>query len=235
MLSPMRPFLRTAAFAALLLLPVAALAANPGVVEIADPSAYSQVLALSDVHGMRPALDVLLKGAGVVDSGGRWAAGNTLLIVVGDSIDKGPESLEVLDAWIALSAQAAAAGGRVVHTLGNHEAEFLADPNDSRKAAELYAELQAKGVPVTDLTDPSKPYGKFLSEMPLAVRVGRWLFCHMPGLYPGPTLGEFASARRRRVVDGKLRRPAPLGGRLDPRSQGLVDGSGRARRLGSAA
>jgi len=130
---------------------------------------------------------------GVVDSGGRWAAGNALLIVVGDSIDKGPQSLEVLDEWIALSAQAAAAGGRVVHTLGNHEAEFLAAPDDSRKAAELYAELQAKGVPVSDLTDRTKPYGKFLGEMPLAARVGRWLFCHA-GLYPGPNWADFSSA-----------------------------------------
>lgn len=193
MLSPMRPLLRSIVLASLLLLTRSAFAAGPGVVEIADPSAYSQVLAISDVHGMRPALDALLKGAGVVDSSGRWAAGNTLLIVVGDSIDKGPQSLEVLDAWIALSAQAEGAGGRVVHTLGNHEAEFLADPNDSHKAAELYAELQAKGVPVTDLTDPAKPYGKFLAGMPLAARVGRWLFCHA-GLYPGPTWAEFSSA-----------------------------------------
>jgi hypothetical protein len=142
---------------------------------------------------MRPALDALLKGAGVVDGRGRWAAGSALLIVVGDSIDKGPQSLEVLDEWIALSAQAAAAGGRVVHTLGNHEAEFLASPDDSRKAEELYAELRAKGVPVSDLTDPAKPYGKFLAEMPLAARVGRWLFCHA-GLYPGPSWSAFSSA-----------------------------------------
>jgi hypothetical protein len=142
---------------------------------------------------MRPALDALLTGAGVVGPDGRWAAGNTLLIVVGDSIDKGPQSLEVLDAWMALAPQAAAAGGRVVHLLGNHEAEFLSAPNDSRKAAELYAELQAKGVPVSDLTDPAKPYGKFLLSEPLAARVGRWLFCHA-GLYPGPSWGDFKDA-----------------------------------------
>jgi calcineurin-like phosphoesterase family protein len=188
----MRSFLRTAACAVSLISPAAALAANPGVVEI-DPTAYSAVLAISDAHGMRPALDALLKGAGVVDSAGRWAAGNALLIVVGDSIDKGPQSLEVLDEWMALAPQAAAAGGRVVHTLGNHEAEFLADPGDSRKAAELYAELSAKGVPVTDLTDRTKPYGRFLGEMPLAAKVGRWLFCHA-GLYPGPNWADFSTA-----------------------------------------
>ncbi len=168
-------------------------ASNPGVVEIPDASSYSQVLAFSDAHGMKPALDALLKGAGVTGADGRWAAGNTLLIVVGDSIDKGPQSLEVLDTWISLTPQAAAAGGRIVHTLGNHEAEFLASPADSRKAAELYAELQAKGVPVTDLTDPSKPYGAFLLSEPLAARVGRWLFCHA-GLYPGPDWASFKAS-----------------------------------------
>jgi hypothetical protein len=202
----MRPLFHAAALAALLLAPCAALASNPGVVEIADPSGYSQVLAVSDVHGMRPALDALLKGAGVVGADGRWAAGNTLLIVVGDSIDKGPQSLEVLDAWMALTAQAAAAGGRVVHTLGNHEAEFLSAPDDSKKAAELYAELKAKGVPVTDLTDPAKPYGKFLTGMPLAARVGRWLFCHA-GLYPGPTWPEFSAAAGAALSDGSYGDP----------------------------
>ena len=202
----MKSNLLAAALAALLLAPRAAFAANPGVVEIADASAYSQVLAISDVHGMRPALDALLQGAGVVGADGRWSAGNTLLIVVGDSIDKGPQSLEVLDAWMALTAQAAAAGGRVVHTLGNHEAEFLAAPNDARKAAELYAELQAKGVPATDLTDPSKPYGKFLTGMPLAARVGRWLFCHA-GLYPGPTWADFSSGAQAALSAGSYGDP----------------------------
>lgn len=182
-----------ALLAALLLSARAASAANPGVVEIPDPSGYSQVLALSDVHGMKPALDALLRGAGVTGADGRWAVGGSLLVVVGDSIDKGPQSLEVLDTWIALAPQAEAAGGRIVHVLGNHEAEFLASPGDARKAAELYAELQAKGVPVTDLTDPSKPYGKFLLSEPLAARVGRWLFCHA-GRYPGPDWASFKSA-----------------------------------------
>lgn len=193
---------RAVALAVVLLASSPARAANPGVVEIADPSAYAQVLAISDAHGMRPALDALLKGAGVVGSDGRWAAGNTLLIVVGDSIDKGPQSLEVMDEWMALAPQAAAAGGRVVHLLGNHEAEFLASPNDSRKAAELYAELQSKGVPVTDLTDPAKPYGKFLLSEPLAARVGRWLFCHA-GLYPGPNWAAFKSAAAAALSAGR--------------------------------
>lgn len=190
---------RLALFALSLLFTASGSEANPGVVEV-DPAAYSQVLVISDVHGMRTALDALLRGAGVTDEHGRWAAGNALLIVVGDSIDKGPQSLEVMDAWIALGPQAATAGGRVLHLLGNHEAEFLAAPTDARKAAALFAELKARGIPASDLVDPSKPYGRFLLDLPVAARVGRWLFCHA-GNYPGPNWAAF-STRAASVLGG---------------------------------
>ena len=169
-----------------MLSPSPAHAGNIGVDETADPSNYTAVLAISDVHGMRSALDALLKGAGVTDADGRWAAKNTLLIVIGDSIDKGPQSLEVLDAWMTLAPQAADAGGRIVHLLGNHEAEFLATH--------------------TDPTDPAKRYRTFLTEMPLAARVGRWVFCHA-GLYPGPTWHQFSLAAQKTLGAGRYGDP----------------------------
>ena len=59
-----------------------------------------------------------------------WAtgAGRRVLVVVADVIDKGDQSLASIDLLTALEAEALAAGGRVVVILGNHEAEFLADP-----------------------------------------------------------------------------------------------------------
>lgn len=180
-----------AGLAALLLLAASASAQNPGVVEIDQPQAYSRVLAVSDVHGMYAALVPLLKGGGIIDADRNWAAGNSLLIVVGDSIDKGDDSVDVLDLWIALSAQAAAAGGRVVHLLGNHEAEFLADPSN-RKAKELLKELKAKKISVSDFTDPAGARGRFLRSEPLAARVGRWLFCHA-GLLPDGAWADLKS------------------------------------------
>jgi hypothetical protein len=57
----------------------------------------------------------------------------------------------VIDLWIKLQGQSAVLGGRVVHVLGNHEAELLANPLNDSKASELLAELQGRNIPLTDL------------------------------------------------------------------------------------
>jgi hypothetical protein len=182
--------------------------ASVGVAEIGDPTAFDRVVAISDVHGMYQPLLRLLSAGHLVDAQQHWAGGRALFIIVGDSIDKGPQSVEVLDLFMALSAQAPGAGGRVVHLLGNHEAEFLASSGTGDKAAELLAELQAKQIPVTDLTDSSHPRGGFLAAEPVAARVGRWLFCHA-GLYPNLSWADFKAAAgttltRRAYSDGLL-------------------------------
>ena len=83
---------------------------------------------------------------------------------------------------------------------GDLAAPFFArwlDPDQASRAAEwairIVLAYVADPAPGTDLTDPDKPYGKFLAEMPIAARVGKWLFCHA-GLYPGPTWPEFSVA-----------------------------------------
>ena len=163
---------------------------NPAVIEISQAETYAQVYAISDVHGMFDHLKTLLTSAGIVDQNLNWSAGKSLLVVVGDSIDKGANSIEVVDLWIKLVPQAIAAGGLIIHTLGNHEAEFLANPNDDSKAAELTAELQAQNVSVADFIDPTKPRGAFLKSEPVAAKIGKWLFSHA-GDYPDMAWADF--------------------------------------------
>ncbi|AZZ36976.1 hypothetical protein CIK05_09285 [Bdellovibrio sp. qaytius] len=163
---------------------------NPGVVNISDASLYSQVIVISDVHGMFDQVITLLRAGKIVDSQNNWMAGNSLLIVTGDSIDKGPKSLEILNLWIKLQSQAVTAGGDLIHVLGNHEAEFLANPKNS-KAAELIAEMKAQNVPLSDLTEANTPRGIFIHSEPVAARVGRWLFCHS-GFYPDLSWADFS-------------------------------------------
>ncbi len=156
----------------------AANADNAGVVDIPDVTPYTQVAAVSDNHGMYENTNRLLQAAHLMDASGNWSGGKTLLLVVGDMIDKGPKSLEILDLYIRLTAQAQTQGGRVVCLLGNHEAEFLADPDNS-KAVPLRAEMREQNVALPLVTQPDGPRGKFLRGLPLAARVGgKWLFCH---------------------------------------------------------
>ena len=166
-------------------------AAGPGVIEIDHPEAFSRVVAVSDAHGMADPLKALLRAGGVIDARDHWAGGSTLLIVVGDSIDKGPDSVAVVDLWRSLQPEAAAAGGRLVHLLGNHEAEFLADPQD-KKAKAFRQELKAKGIPIEDFTDPGRPRAAFLRAEPVAARVGKWLFAHA-GLLPAGRWADFTA------------------------------------------
>lgn len=177
---------------------------NQGVVEIDDLSRYSQVLAISDVHGTYPKLLKLLRGAKVVDTQNAWSAGKTLLIVCGDSIDKGSQSLEVLQLWMQLTAKAPASGGHVVVLLGNHEAEFLKDPNN-KKTAVFQTELGEAKITSEELeggTD-SKGIGNFLRAMPVAARAGKFLFCHA-GWYPAETSwSEFVAKSKRLLLAGK--------------------------------
>jgi hypothetical protein len=165
--------------------------ANPGVVEISQSTAYSRVIAVSDVHGMHRSLVDLLKGAKLIDENLRWIGGNALFIVIGDSIDKGPEAVEVVAFWLALAPQVEAAGGHFVHLLGNHEAEFLADPQN-HKDVEFTQELISLGIPVAHYTSPEFAEGRFLCSSPLALRIGRWLFLHA-GLYPEMSWPAFIS------------------------------------------
>ena len=165
---------------------------KPGVIIAKDASKFRNVYAISDVHGMFQQAVTLLQAAKVIDSSNNWIAENSLLVIIGDSIDKGPQSLEVLDLWIQLQQQAVSSHGQVVHVLGNHEAEFLASPQGDSKAAELLAELKAKNIPISDLTSANTLRGQFLHQEPLALVVGQWLFCHS-GYYPDMTWDNFTS------------------------------------------
>lgn len=162
---------------------------NSGVTSIEDASVFSKVFVVSDVHGMFLQLVNNLKAAQVIDAQNNWIAGNSLLIITGDSIDKGPQSLEVLDLWIRLQEQAKKAQGQLIHTLGNHEAELLNGSTD--KASELIAELKQRNTPLTDITGTSSPRGQFIHQEVLALEVGRWLFCHS-GFYPSMAWLQFS-------------------------------------------
>ncbi len=161
----------------------------PGTIEL-NPLDFQKIASISDIHGMFHPFRQLLQNAHLIDANATWIGGKTLLLIVGDSIDKGPQSLEVMDLIIKMQKDALSSGGKVVQLLGNHEAEFLADPAN-KKAAELLAELSQKHVPVSDLTSDQTLYGQFLHSEPLAAKVGKWLFCHS-GHYPDMSWTDFS-------------------------------------------
>lgn len=99
--------------------------AAPNVPPIRIPDSFT-VWAASDVHGQLRAVDRLLRAAGLTDGEDRWIApAGSALVVTGDVIDRGPDSLGLVRRLASLRDQAGPAGGLVAILEGNHEAQVL--------------------------------------------------------------------------------------------------------------
>ena len=148
----------------------------------ADPERLAAVLAKAKI----------IKGVPKKPSEVKWAAGKSVLVVTGDMIDKWHNSLDVIALLRALQTSAAAQGGQVIITMGNHEAEFLADPHGD-KTEEFGDELKAAGLKRNEVADCQGDLGKFLCELPIAARVNDWFFCH-GGNTNGQTIQALSAA-----------------------------------------
>jgi hypothetical protein len=131
-----------------------------------------------------------------------WIGGKSLLIVLGDSIDKGYNSVGVIDLWMSLQDQAERMQGRIVHLLGNHEAEFISDPQD-KKGKVFREEIQSKNISLKEFSNPTYPRARFLRSMPLAARVGNWMFSHS-GNYPDQTWSDFSAKASKILSKGNF-------------------------------
>ena len=86
----------------------------------------------------------------------------------------------VLRLMRALQTSAQNAGGQVIVTLGNHEAEFLAGGGKNTKGADFENELIALAIDpesVASGTD-AEGLGRWLRTRPIGAKVGDWFFCH---------------------------------------------------------
>jgi hypothetical protein len=170
----------------------------PAVAQFDD---VSELWAVSDVHGDYAAFTKLLAAARVIDgvpaspSAVRWAGGASTLVAVGDFIDKGPDAPDVVRLVIALEAAASAAGGRVVAMMGNHEAEFLADPENDKaeRSNGLDPQLASVGLSACGTAAGDDDIGRFIRTLPIAARLGDWFFVHA-GNTGGKTIPELESA-----------------------------------------
>ena len=158
-------------------------AAHPAIVDVPAPAA---LYAVSDVHGGYDRLvtlllaNKLLSRAPTAAKDAHWGGAGATLVVTGDLIDKGPSGVEVIDFLMALQADAHASGGLVVVTLGNHEAEFLVDPTNSKASGTdgIDTELSADGIAPATLASATDPRGAWLRVLPFGARVGGWFFSH---------------------------------------------------------
>jgi hypothetical protein len=165
---------------------------------IVDLNISEDIFAIGDPHGDPDRLLAVLASAGLVHKAlaatgeARWSGGRSVLVVTGDLIDKGGDSIEVIELLRTLQADATSNGGRVIVTMGNHEAEFLADPL-GKKTKEFRSELKAAGVDPVDTANCGGDIGEFLCRLPVAARINDWFFSH-GGNTKGQTIEELTAA-----------------------------------------
>ena len=85
-------------------------------------AAQQRIVAVGDLHGDYAAWLAIARGAGLIDAANHWSGGRTTLVQLGDVPDRGPETLKIIRHLQQLQREAAAAGGKVIAILGNHEA-----------------------------------------------------------------------------------------------------------------
>jgi hypothetical protein len=143
--------------------------------------------ALGDIHGDYARLTRLLAAADLIEASPKspaevaWKGGKSVMVCTGDLIDKDDHALPVIALLTALRDKAEAVGGRVIVTMGNHEAEFLADPVGDTKDEDLLGEFARAGITSDEVIAGKDKLGvgQFLLTMPIAARVNDWFFCHV--------------------------------------------------------
>ncbi|XP_075634065.1 shewanella-like protein phosphatase 1 isoform X1 [Castanea sativa] len=82
-----------------------------------------RIVAVGDLHGDLDQARCALEMAGVLSSDGEdlWTGGETVLIQLGDILDRGDDEIAILSLLRSLDIQAKAEGGAVFQVNGNHE------------------------------------------------------------------------------------------------------------------
>lgn len=195
--------------------------------------AVERVVAVGDVHGAYDRYLEILRVAGIVDAGGRWAGGRTHFVQVGDIVDRGNDSRKALDFLKRLEHDAPA--GQVHILLGNHEvARMLGDlrlttageyaafadrdsenlrqrfvrsanvtSDDEREA--LMQKTPLGWVEMRQAFGREGEYGKWLRELPVVMTIDGFVFVH-GGISPAvaPLGCEAINAQVRRELTGDL-------------------------------
>jgi serine/threonine protein phosphatase 1 len=161
----------------------------------------TRVYAVGDVHGRLDLLQQLLRQL-EADVGSRGAR-STRLILLGDLIDRGPHSRQVLELVRLMQMHNR---GRVVVLCGNHEEMLLASADGHAEAQRLWLECGGDATLRSYGLDPlgfmslspekrgftlQKEIGAdmmdWLGSLPLSWRNGDYFFCHA-GVRPGVRL-----------------------------------------------
>ncbi len=137
---------------------------------------------ISDIHGELRALHKLLRQHKLIDGHEHWSGESKVLWFLGDLVDRGHDSIGVLDLVMRLQEEAKAAGGEVHCLLGNHEMLLLAAYQFGRRSTGLSSNFITKwrrnGGHREDLAKLTKAHFDWLTALPAMATIASHLLIH---------------------------------------------------------
>lgn len=184
--------------------------------------AGERVYAIGDVHGCLAELDRLLA---LIDADDRARGpARTTLVFLGDLVDRGPASAQVVERVRTLATER----GNVRWLVGNHEEVFLEALDGDAKALKLFCRIGGRETALSYGIDPDAyeradypelasaldrlvpaMHRTFLAKGEDLVAIGGYLFVHA-GVRPHTPLDQQRPADLRWVRDTFLDHPRPL-------------------------
>jgi hypothetical protein len=215
----------------------------------AAPETPPRIVAVGDIHGDVKAFSSILQRTGLIDAGGRWTGGKSVLVQTGDYLDRGADVPAVVDLLMSLEKQARDAGGHAHVLLGNHEAmnamgdlryvspeafvHFADSRSERRRQSGFRDHVRIAEMRQKAFRDVSETF-----EIPAVYQVpseAAWMQAHPPGYLEyleafGPR-GRYGRWIRQRPVVVQVGDTVFLHGGLDPEIgfKKLEDATARAR------
>jgi serine/threonine protein phosphatase 1 len=176
-----------------------------------------RIYAIGDIHGRLDLLDRLI---GLIEADdGRRVPARTLIIFLGDLVDRGPDSRGVVERAMELSAGPL----ETRFLMGNHEEVFLGAIKGDLRALRLllriggretilsygvdgddYRTLDYSGLAALLAAKVPQEHVAFLSSFEQSIEVGDYLFVHA-GIRPGITIDQQSGTDMRWIRDEFLR------------------------------
>lgn len=188
-----------------------------------DIGADRRVYAIGDVHGCTALLDELL--ALIAQDDSARPRKRISLILLGDLIDRGPDSRAVVERVMALTAS----GGDVRCLKGNHEEAFILAARGDVRALPVFRRMEGDATLASYGLDPAlfrimsdqeiadwmqanvpRAHVDFLDALPDSIAMGDYLFVHA-GIRPGVPIEDQSAADlrwiRREFLDHRGQHP----------------------------
>jgi len=144
--------------------------------------APQSVYIIGDIHGHLKKLIKLLQDAQLINDQHSWKAGGATLWFIGDLVDRGPDSIGVLDFVMGLQAEAADCSGTVASLLGNHEMMLLAAYRFGRRSTGLGSNFlrrwKQNGGKREDIAGLTQHHLDWMAHLPAMARVDDCLLLH---------------------------------------------------------